>query len=161
MYFRAASKHRVYSLDPYKILDLLGDMGGILEIGMALGLVMTFAYVKNSYERSILTDTYQVQRYNENSREYYKSSRLQKVILSGDAQEEVEPDLKLTSTDDSQEGGENQGQVKTQNTIKSIKLNIGKIEDNLRPEIRSALENASKKDNDLNNNSLKQQSTLR
>ena len=54
------SKHRVYSLDPYKILDLLGDMGGLLEIGLAVGLLLTFSFVKNSYERSILSDTYQV-----------------------------------------------------------------------------------------------------
>ena len=32
VYFRSSSKMRVYSLEPYKVLDLMGDMGGLLEI---------------------------------------------------------------------------------------------------------------------------------
>ena len=50
--------YRIYSLDPYKILDLVGDLGGLLEIGLAVGLLMTFSFVKDSYERSIMGDTY-------------------------------------------------------------------------------------------------------
>ena len=41
VYFRVASKRRIYSMDPYKILDLLGDMGGLLDIVTAFGILIT------------------------------------------------------------------------------------------------------------------------
>ena len=50
--------NRTYSRDPYKILDLIGDMGGLLEIGLGLGALLTASFVKNSFTRSILSDTY-------------------------------------------------------------------------------------------------------
>ena len=45
IYFRVDSKKRVYSLDPYKILDLLGDLGGLMDIMIAFGTVLTFISV--------------------------------------------------------------------------------------------------------------------
>ena len=41
VYFRTAPKMRVYSLDPYKIINLLGDMGGLLDIINAFGILVT------------------------------------------------------------------------------------------------------------------------
>ena len=49
-----------YSRDPYKILDLMGDMGGLLEIGLGLGALLTANFVKNAFTRSLLSDTYQI-----------------------------------------------------------------------------------------------------
>ena len=60
IYFRANFKYRVYSLDPYKILDLLGDMGGLIEFFLAIGFGLTFHFVKGSYERSLIGETYQI-----------------------------------------------------------------------------------------------------
>lgn len=42
---KAGSKLHRYSVEPYKILDLLGDMGGFLEIIMTCGLLLTFFFV--------------------------------------------------------------------------------------------------------------------
>ena len=58
IYFRMASKRRVYSLEPYKILDLLGDMGGLLDIIFAFGVLITIGYVKRAFARSLLGDAY-------------------------------------------------------------------------------------------------------
>ena len=41
IYFRASSKRRVYSLEPYNIIELLGDMGGLLDIAYAFGILCT------------------------------------------------------------------------------------------------------------------------
>ena len=60
VYFRVASKRRIYSLDPYKILDLLGDMGGLLDIINAFGVLVTVSVVKEAFNRSLLGDAYQV-----------------------------------------------------------------------------------------------------
>ena len=61
--FRAASKRRVYELDQYKVLSLLGDLGGLLDIVMAIGVLITIGYVKRQFSRSLLGDAYQVQSY--------------------------------------------------------------------------------------------------
>ena len=60
VYFRVASKRRIYSLEPYKILDLLGDMGGLLDIINAFGILITASIVKEAFNRSLLSDAYQV-----------------------------------------------------------------------------------------------------
>ena len=60
VYFRVASKTQMYSLDPYKILDLLGDLGGLLELFKAFGMIFTASIVKKAFDISLLSDTYQV-----------------------------------------------------------------------------------------------------
>ena len=37
IYFKLASKKHKYDINPYDIMSLLGDMGGLLDIVMALG----------------------------------------------------------------------------------------------------------------------------
>ena len=41
LYFRSSLKKRVYSLDPYKIMALLGDIGGFTELLGLFGLALT------------------------------------------------------------------------------------------------------------------------
>ena len=82
IYFRAASKRRVYSLDPYKILDLLGDMGGLLDIVLAFGVLVTLKVVKRAFDRSLLSDAYQVQGYTEDTSEFYESQNARKCFKS-------------------------------------------------------------------------------
>ena len=43
------TKKRVYGQDPYMILDLFGDIGGILELLTTIGLLISSSYVKHSY----------------------------------------------------------------------------------------------------------------
>ena len=55
-------------MEPYKILDLLGDMmGGLLDIINAFGVLMTLQIVRNAFNRSSLSDAYQVQGYTEDN----------------------------------------------------------------------------------------------
>ena len=75
IYFRVASKRHIYSLDPYKILDLLGDMGGLLDIVNAFGILITVSIVNEAFNRSLLSDAYQVQGYTEDNAEYYLSQK--------------------------------------------------------------------------------------
>ena len=58
VYFRVASKKNMYSLDPYKILDLLGDLGGLLEYVRAIGMILTASMVKKAFDISLLSETY-------------------------------------------------------------------------------------------------------
>ena len=62
-------------MDPYKILDLLGDMGGLLDIINAFGILITLKIVRNAFNRSLLSDAYQVQGYIEDNSEFYESHK--------------------------------------------------------------------------------------
>ena len=75
IYFRADHKNHFYSLEPYKISDLLGDLGGYQEIIFAVGVVLTVLIVENKFESDLMKDAYQVQAYNKNRSEYYYSNR--------------------------------------------------------------------------------------
>ena len=75
IFFRVATKKRSNTKEPYLILDLLGDMGGLLDITMAFGTLVTFSYVKSSFNRSLLSNTYQVQEYAYDNSEYYVSMK--------------------------------------------------------------------------------------
>ena len=109
LYLRTASKRRIYSLDPYKILDLLGDMGGLLDIINAFGVLFTASIVKEAFNRSLLSDAYQVQGYTEDESEYYISKRARECfrqihksttrkILDDDAKSD-KVDIELTESD--------------------------------------------------------------
>ena len=63
IYFRMASKRRAYEIEPYSIIDLFGDMGGLLNIVFAVGAVLTAAEVHKAFSKSLLRDVYQVQGY--------------------------------------------------------------------------------------------------
>lgn len=60
MYFRADSKKRIFSLDPYKLTDLLGDLGGFLEIVQSVGIFLTVVFVEHSFLKRLIGDAYQV-----------------------------------------------------------------------------------------------------
>ena len=60
VYFRAGSKHQSYGSNPYKILDLLSDLGGLLFFISTLGISLTAFCVRRSLEKDLLKDTFQV-----------------------------------------------------------------------------------------------------
>ena len=67
-------------MDPYKILDLLGDMGGLLDIMNAFGVLLTLSVVRDAFNRSLLRDTYQVQGYTVDNSEYYPSKKARECL---------------------------------------------------------------------------------
>ena len=58
IYFRASSKRRIYSIEPYNILELLGDMGGLLDIIYAFGVLCTATIATEAFYRTLLSDAY-------------------------------------------------------------------------------------------------------
>lgn len=41
LYFRSSLKNRIYSRDPYKVMSLLGDIGGFTELLYLIGFALT------------------------------------------------------------------------------------------------------------------------
>ena len=72
-YFRVANKYRTKVKEPMKILDFLGDLGGLLDISLAFGALLTFHYVKKRFYQNLVEHTYQIQKYAHNNSEYYIS----------------------------------------------------------------------------------------
>ena len=60
LFFRSSLKKRVYSLDPYKIMALLGDIGGFTELLGLLGLALTSNLVQYQFARDLMSSTYHV-----------------------------------------------------------------------------------------------------
>lgn len=109
IYFRSASKKRRYSMDNYKFITLLGDLGGILDLFMAFGTLITIGLVKRAFDSSLLGEAYQVQGYLEDKSEFYESQKAKKDFKnlhnksmttkqSGD-----ENPIQITSEEDSNE----------------------------------------------------------
>ena len=66
IYFRASLKKRLYSLDPYKVMALLGDIGGFTELLALFGFALTTRLVHYQFARDVMSSTYHVQHYNDN-----------------------------------------------------------------------------------------------
>ena len=109
VYFRVASKKNMYSLDPYKILDLLGDLGGLLEYVRAIGMILTASMVKKAFDISLLSETYQVQGYNKDQSEFYKSKKARECFQKQLDKSVHGEAIKLTSS--SEEGEEKKKKI--------------------------------------------------
>ena len=73
LFFRAHTKRRVYNRDPYKLLELLGDLGGLFDILILIGLLLTNFWVVPHFTAELLKDSYQIQNYSQNKTQYYDS----------------------------------------------------------------------------------------
>ena len=57
---RSDTINRLYKREVDNILDLLGDMGGFLQIVQAIGIIFTFALVNRSMNSAMIKEVYQV-----------------------------------------------------------------------------------------------------
>ena len=117
----------VYSLDPYKILDLLGDLGGLLDLVQAIGWILTASVVKKAFDISLLSDAYQVQGYNKDYSEFYQSKKAreglleqQKQVDNGATEQLQVEDIKVTSS--SAEDEERKKELNSRITVAQIDL---------------------------------------
>ena len=58
LYFRSNLKNRVYSRDPYKVMALLGDIGGFTEVLYLIGFALTTSVVRYQFSRDLMSSTY-------------------------------------------------------------------------------------------------------
>ena len=65
-------------MDNYKFITLLGDLGGILDILLAFGTMITIGLVKRAFDGQLLGEAYQVQGYLEDKSEFYESEKAKK-----------------------------------------------------------------------------------
>ena len=57
-------------------------MGGLLDIMVAFGVLVTLSVVKKAFDRSLLSDAYQVQGYKEDNSEFYESQSARRCFKS-------------------------------------------------------------------------------
>jgi hypothetical protein len=57
-YIRMDNKYKVYERKIYSILELLGDIGGLVEAVHVLGLIMVAFVVAKQFEASLMKKVY-------------------------------------------------------------------------------------------------------
>ena len=70
IFLAADNKLRIYKREVTKIMDFLGDIGGIIEIVLAIGLLVTSAFVTRSMNAEMIKEAYTVQRYERDSTQF-------------------------------------------------------------------------------------------
>ena len=73
MYLRASPSTRTYERTSYTMLAYLGDLGGLIDIVWILGGMITAILIRNTFEAALISDSYQIQKYNHDYSEYYST----------------------------------------------------------------------------------------
>ena len=63
IYFRIDNKFKRYKREVETLLDYFGDIGGLLEIVLGVGFLLTGPFVRRSMNSEIINEVYQVQKY--------------------------------------------------------------------------------------------------
>ena len=63
LYLRASTSARFYKREMYDILDWLGDLGGLKEIVIYFGIILTQNFVGRLLVAQLVAQTYKVQKY--------------------------------------------------------------------------------------------------
>ena len=53
------------------MIDYLGDLGGLIDIIYIIGGLLTLFLTRNALQAALITDSYQIQKYNHDESEYY------------------------------------------------------------------------------------------
>ena len=69
---RQHDKYRIYKRSGAKLFNLLGDIGGILEIVTAIGFLVTSPFVVRSMNAAMINSVYHVQKLSKDSSELPK-----------------------------------------------------------------------------------------
>ena len=54
IYLRTSLNYRIYSREPYGLLEYLGDLGGLFDFLFMIGFIMIGASVDSSFTRNLL-----------------------------------------------------------------------------------------------------------
>ena len=63
-YLRVSPSTRLYTRWQYSIMAYLGDLGGLIDIIQLVGLLLTTFLTRNVLEAAMITDSYQIQKFN-------------------------------------------------------------------------------------------------
>ena len=75
IYFRQDDRQMLYKREEYDMLTYLGDLGGLLDIVLLLGVAITSIFVSRLFQAAIVKQAYRVQRYLLDSTPYYESTK--------------------------------------------------------------------------------------
>ena len=75
IFFRADSENRIYKLEGYDILTFLGDIGGLFDIIIVLGMGITSMFAGQLFMAALISDSYNIQSYFRDSSEFYEARK--------------------------------------------------------------------------------------
>ena len=74
IFFRADSENRFYKREGYDLLTFLGDLGGLFDICMIMGMTLTSIFAGRMFTAALIRSAYRVQKYFRDSSQFYETT---------------------------------------------------------------------------------------
>ena len=74
LYIRADHTSRNHTRQTYRLIEYLGDIGGLIQIILIAGSFLVGFIIERQFNAAMVSETYQIQRYTDDQTEFYSSS---------------------------------------------------------------------------------------
>ena len=89
IFFRADSENRIYKREGYDLLTFLGDLGGLFDICMIMGMTLTSIFAGRMFTAALIRQAYRVQRYFRDSSQFYETTSRRKLTTESESQSSI------------------------------------------------------------------------
>ena len=86
IFFRADSENRFYKREGYDLLTFLGDLGGLFDICMIMGMSLTSIFAGRMFTAALIRSAYRVQKYFRDSSQFYETTSRHKLTTESQSQ---------------------------------------------------------------------------
>ena len=98
LYFRQAEFIKIYKREEYDMLTYLGDMGGLLDIIIFVGMCLSSSIVSRLFYAALVKQTYRIQQYMKDMTPYYESKK-KNGDLTTESDSKDSDDTQMSSSD--------------------------------------------------------------
>ena len=74
MHIRADNSTRYHRRQTYRLIEYLGDIGGLIQIILLTGSFFVGFIIERQFKAAMVSETYQIQKYAKDQTEYYSTS---------------------------------------------------------------------------------------
>ena len=85
IYFRAHNSKVLYQRARYDILSYLGDLGGLMDILILIGWLLTSVFSSKMFIAALIGQAYNVQGYMRDFTQFYLTKQMYKLTSSSDS----------------------------------------------------------------------------
>lgn len=100
LFLRAASERQLYFRKSYDMLTYLGDLGGLIDVVMVFGYLLTTLFASKLFAAAVIGQVYHIQNYMRDESQYYTPSEL--YLLTSEESSNSAPGLSLQKKDSSE-----------------------------------------------------------
>ena len=86
LFLRAANERQLYFRDTYDMLTYLGDLGGLIDIVMVVGYLLTTLFASKLLAAAVIGQVYRIQSYMRDESQYYTPNELYQLTSEESSQ---------------------------------------------------------------------------